>query len=371
MASSESPPEGEGLEGSAAADDDGNVDIQHALRDKEFFEVLVQNGSDAIVSIDEDSQILFANQAVERVFGYAPDEMIGEQLTMIMPERFREAHFGAVDAYLATGERQLDWSNIELPAQHKEGHEVQLSITFEEHAYQGERVFSGIMRDITERVEREEELERQNEQLERFASIVSHDLRDPLQAAKATVAILDSQYDDEMFDELDGTLDQMDELIEDVLTLAKQGQTIGETTTVSLSRVARDAWETAGLGTATLTTAEGLGEAEADRDRLEEMFQNLLRNATEHGGEEVTVTVGPTADGFYVADDGPGFGEEAPADLFDYGYTTNEGGTGFGLSIVKSIAEAHGWTVEAGESESGGARFEFHGVARPSGHSEE
>lgn len=342
--------------------DSGDVPIKHAIRDKEFFEVLVQNGSDAIVSINENSEILFANRAVDRVFGYSPDEMIGEPLTMIMPERFHEAHLEAIDDYLETGERNLDWNDVELPAEHKDGHEVQLSITFEEHTYQGQRVFSGIMRDVTERVERKRELQRQNEQLERFASIVSHDLRDPLQTAKADVSLLDAKYDEQILDELDGLLDRMDELIEDVLTLAKQGRTIGETTDVRVADVAADAWSTAGVDSAVLTVEDELGTVQADRERLETLLQNLLRNAVEHGGDDVTVTVGSLPDGFSVADDGPGFDPDSVEQLFEYGYTTDDDGTGFGLSIVESIADAHGWRVEASTSERGGARFEFRDV---------
>lgn len=360
MASSEPPSDAESSADSEVFDESGNV--EPGLLDKDFFEVLVQNGSDAIVSINERSQILFANRSVERVFGYEPEELIGEPLTKIMPERFHEAHFEAVDKYLETGVRNLDWQNIELPAQHKDGHEVQLSITFEEHHYEGERVFSGIMRDVTERVERERELERQNEQLEKFASIVSHDLRDPLQTAKANIAILESQYEDEpLLDELDDVMDRMDELIGDVLTLAKQGKSIGETSAVSLQSVAGGAWKTAGSDRAVLSVDDDLGQIQADRERLETLLQNLIRNAIEHAGDEVTVSIGSISDGFYVEDNGPGFPTDDPQKLFEYGYTTNETGTGFGLSIVEQIADAHGWTVEAVNGERG-ARFEFHGV---------
>ncbi|WP_188878290.1 two-component system sensor histidine kinase NtrB [Halarchaeum nitratireducens] len=347
--------------GSPMFDESGNV--EPGVLDKDFFEVLVENGSDAIVSIDEQSRILFANRSVERVFGYEPEELVGEPLTKIMPERFRDAHHAAIDAYLETGERTLDWQNVELPARHKDGHEVQLSITFEEHHYDGRRVFSGIMRDITERVERERELQRQNEQLERFASIVSHDLRDPLQTAKADVAILESQPDDgdELLAELDDTLDRMDELIEDVLTLAKQGESIGDTARVPLERVVKDAWRTAGTDAATLDVEGDLLAVKADRERFETLLQNLFRNAVEHGGDDVTVRVGLLDDGFYVEDDGPGIPADALDDLFAYGFTTSDTGTGFGLSIVEQIADAHGWSVEASTGERG-ARFEFHDV---------
>ena len=340
--------------------DDGRVateDLASAVRDAEFFRSLVENGSDAIISIDENSTILYANQSVERVFGYEPEELIAERLTILMPERFHSDHFGAVDAYLETGERQLDWNEIQLPAEHKDGHEIQLSITFEEHVYEGERVFSGIMRDISDLIERERELERQNERLERFASIVSHDLRDPLNAARATARLAEAGEED-AFEDLFEIYDQVETLVEDLLVLARQGQSVGETEAVDLHTAVEDAWRIAGAETATLAVDDELHPIEADPDRLRSLFQNLFRNAIEHGGEEVTVRVGWADDTtLYVEDDGEGFGDADTDKLFQYGYTTNAGGTGFGLNIVREIVEAHGWSIAAMPATAGGARF--------------
>jgi len=134
---------------------------------------------------------------------------------------------------------------------------------------------------------------------------------------------------------------------------------------------------------------ETLGNVEADDSRLQELFENLFRNAVEHGGDDVSVRIGtldeasidetgtddtdtddtgagsalPTQrvsrDGFYVEDDGPGIPDDEREKVFEHGHTTAEEGSGLGLSIVSSIADAHGWTVTATESESGGARFEI------------
>ncbi|MGB9965451.1 two-component system sensor histidine kinase NtrB [Halobacterium hubeiense] len=343
-----------------------STDVEPAgvVDDESFFRTLVEHGSDAIISIDADSTILFANRSVERVFGYEPAELVGEPLTVVMPERFQAAHHAAIAEYVETGERTLDWNDVELPGEHKDGHEVQLSITFEEHRYDGKRVFSGIMRDVTDRVERERKLERQNEQLERFAGILSHDLRDPLNTARAQVALAKNADDPtEYLDELERVHDRMGELIEDVLTLTKQGQTVGEPEPVSPRAVAEEAWQTVGSGDATLSV-EDVGVVQADRERLRSLFENLLGNAVHHGGDGVAVEVGPLPadDGFYVEDDGPGIPAEDREDVFDYGFTTDDGGTGFGLNIVESIADAHGWEVTVAESEAGGARFEFAGV---------
>ncbi|MFD1643993.1 sensor histidine kinase [Halohasta litorea] len=100
---------------------------------------------------------------------------------------------------------------------------------------------------------------------------------------------------------------------------------------------------------------------EADDDRLGQLLENLFRNAIEHGGDEVTVTVGTMDDGFYVEDDGSGIPEDKRDSVFTAGYSTSEDGTGFGLSIVNQIAEAHGWDVGLTESKAGGARFDITG----------
>jgi len=101
----------------------------------------------------------------------------------------------------------------------------------------------------------------------------------------------------------------------------------------------------------------------ADAGRLKRILGNLLRNAAEHGGGRVVV--GDLPDGFYVEDDGPGIPEDRRDAVFESGYSTSGAGTGFGLAIVQSIAEAHGWEVTLTTSASGGARFEFTGVERP------
>jgi signal transduction histidine kinase len=92
------------------------------------------------------------------------------------------------------------------------------------------------------------------------------------------------------------------------------------------------------------------------------LFENLIRNAVEHGGADVTVTVGPLADGIFIADDGPGIPAEKRADVFASGYTSRENGAGLGLAIVATSAKAHGWGINDADSDDGGARFEITGM---------
>jgi signal transduction histidine kinase len=145
-----------------------------------------------------------------------------------------------------------------------------------------------------------------------------------------------------------------------VLGLARQGKRVDDTTTVSLGDLVTQAWGCVDYdGNATLDRGD-LPTVEADRERLRALLENLFRNAHEHAGPEPTVTVESLPDGgFAVADDGPGVPTEERDSVFEHGYSTSESGTGFGLSIVNTVAQAHGWDVSLTESESGGARFEF------------
>ncbi|CQH52193.1 histidine kinase [Halobacterium hubeiense] len=208
---------------------------------------------------------------------------------------------------------------------------------------------------------RERELASQNDRLEEFASVVSHDLRNPLNVAEGSVELARAEGDSEALQRASRALTRMNELVEDVLALARSGQVVSEFDSVDLGGVAAEAWQTTETRDATLDVAASLGTVAGDESRIRELFENLFRNAVEHGGDDVAVEVGELADGsgFYVADDGPGVPESDRENVFDAGFTTSPDGTGFGLNIVESIADAHGWTVSVTDSEAGGARFEF------------
>jgi signal transduction histidine kinase len=225
---------------------------------------------------------------------------------------------------------------------------------------------------------RNQELSRQNERLEEFASIIAHDLRNPLNVATGRIQSVRQQCEDEQLDSAATALDRMGQIVEETLKLARSGQVVDETEPVHLRELAEDCWETVDTDSATLSV-EDSGVFSADRDRCRHLVENLFRNAVEHGstssrssstrgnavehgGSDVTIRVGTLADGFYVEDDGPGIPEADRERVLDAGFSTTEGGTGFGLAIVTQIAEAHGWHVSVAESADGGARFEIAGI---------
>jgi PAS domain S-box-containing protein len=209
--------------------------------------------------------------------------------------------------------------------------------------------------------ERTEELERQNERLEEFAAIVSHDLRTPLSVVEGRLELARAEEDVGQLDGVSQALDRMSTIINETLALARQGQLVTDREYVDVAAVARQCWSRVESADETLSVTDE-GDVLADPDRLKRVFENLFRNAVEHGGTTVRVAV--TSDGLSVADDGSGIPEDEREQVFDRGYTTSEDGTGFGLSIVEEIVDAHGWDIAVAESEDGGARFEITGIDR-------
>ena len=210
-----------------------------------------------------------------------------------------------------------------------------------------------------ERMADERELREQNRRLEEFASVVSHDLRNPLNVARIYLSMAEETCDEEDFEQVRCAHDRIEQRIRNLLSLARQGDGLGEVADRDLSAVAAAAWENVEADGASYAT-EGDVTVAADRERLQQLLENLFRNAVEHAGEAVTIRFGPleNGEGFYVADDGPGIPEDERESVFEHGYSTVDGGTGLGLAIVRRVAEAHDWTVSVAESESGGARFE-------------
>ncbi|ELZ98105.1 multi-sensor signal transduction histidine kinase [Haloferax mucosum ATCC BAA-1512] len=219
-----------------------------------------------------------------------------------------------------------------------------------------------VYRDVTDDKKYEQFIRRQNERLEEFASVVSHDLRNPLNVVQGRLELAREQYgDDENLDKAADALDRTFELIDDLLMLAREGTAVKDPERIDISDIASECWETVETGDATLRVETG-DIVHADKSQVKQLLENLIRNAVEHGGKDVTVTIGRLDGGFYVEDDGPGIPAENRERVFDVGYSTSREGTGFGLSIAQTVAHNHEWEITATEGQSGGARFEITGV---------
>jgi len=207
----------------------------------------------------------------------------------------------------------------------------------------------------------------QSVDVDRVASVLSHDLRNPLDVARARLRAgreLDSK---EHFDHVEQAHDRMERIIQDVLTLARGADVVNPEQRVDIDAVLREAWQTVETDGATLTVSEELPTAIADRDRVTRLFENLFRNAVEHGpaadhDQGIAITVGRLPDGLFIADNGVGIPPENRERVFEPGFTSEDHGTGLGLAIAARIVDLHGWSVNVTDSESGGARFEITGL---------
>ena len=190
---------------------------------------------------------------------------------------------------------------------------------------------------------------------EAVASVLSHDLRNPLDVAKANLRVAREAGETERLAAVADAHDRMGTIIDGVLTLARPDGV--DARRIDLVTIARRAWDAVATGNAQLRVAPSSLSARGDPAALERLFENLFRNAVEHAGAEPTVRVVETADGFAVEDDGPGVPPAARDRVFESGYSPGDG-TGLGLAIVARIVAVHGWSVRVTDGTDGGARFE-------------
>ena len=317
----------------------------------------IVTGTEGDTPVVEDCNQLFAETS-----GYDPTEIVGEPLgSFYTPESRRRlldrgGYERALDGSFTRERRELLTADGEVI-------ETLLRAVPRPEASADADSTLGLYIDLDGR----EQPVRERDRLDELSGIVSHDLRNPLQVAEGRLELAKEECSSEHLDTAQTALDRMNRIIEDVLWLARNDREIGSVDPVSIGEVIEASW---GLTTDTADRAtlryadDGLPETtiRADEDRLRQLLENLFRNAVEHGGEAVTVTVGRTDGGFYIEDDGPGVAPAARDKIFEAGYSTSEDGTGFGLRIVEQVAEAHGWAINVVEGSDGGARFEITGV---------
>ncbi len=229
-----------------------------------------------------------------------------------------------------------------------------------------------VLRDISALKQRETQLTAQNERLNEFADIVSHDLQGPLMEIRGSADMALSTGDVAHLERVIDATDRIDELITDLLQLAHTGRQLDVKEPVDIDETAAAAWSHVWSPNGKLLGKTGR-TVTGDPSRIQQLFENVFHNAIEHSGRgeqsqrsrdsiDVHVTVGPLPDGFYIEDDGPGIPQEKRDRVFEKGYTNTSTGTGIGLSIVRQIVDAHGWSIRLTEGTNGGARFEITGV---------
>lgn len=348
---------------------------------------ILENAVDSIITINERGMIESCNPATERVFGYATPEMIGQNVKMLMPPLYREAHDGYITNYLTTGTKKIIGIGREVTGRRKDGSNFPMHLAVSEVHLGQRRLFTGIVRDLTE----QKRLEKQVLQTERLATIgkmaakVAHEIRNPLSSISLNAELLEDEiggYDEvntgeakALLKSMIAEIDRVTALTEEYLQFSRLPQV--NPTPGSLRQVLEEVLEFLrhDLNQKKIEVQwrgeKKLGETRFDRAQIRRVFLNIIRNAVEampkggllqvHLDEKEHHTV------VNITDTGPGISEEIVAKIFEPFFTTKDFGTGLGLAIVQQIIDEHQGEISCQSKVGAGTTFS---IALPLGKTE-
>lgn len=311
----------------------------------------------AIFQLDSDGTILTWPAPAKALYGHDKETITGQHVRALFADKDNADSDSLPEGYF---EGQTA-DTIEVEHWHRRGDGAIFwgTLTLSPLSSDGVHGYAAISQDTTTTKEYERMLERQNDRLKEFTDILAHDLRNPLNVIDGNLALYEETGDGEHLETIDKTTDRMARLVEDLLRVAEQGDVVTDPEPTDIGDVIETAWQSLAFDADATLQYEPVESVSGDPDRLCELFENLFRNAVEHGGNDVMVRVGPLNTGFYIEDDGPGISDRHKPDVFDHGFTTRDEGHGYGLSVVRTIVNAHGWDIVATDAQTGGARFEI------------
>ena len=369
-----------------------HASLDLALRDREArLAAVLETAVDGIITIDEHGIIESVNAATERIFGYSESELVGQPIELLMPEPYRSRHAGYMRAYLETGVRRIIGIGREVEALRRDGTTFPADLAISEFESGGNRLFTGILRDLTARKSAEAEAKRRLDELAHASRLsemgemtsgIAHEVNQPLAAivsfAKACLRMMDGDAarPEVMRDALGQIAEQAQragKIVHHLRQFARKGEVehelvdVNETLLGVLALVEHE-MRTRRVGVA-LELSPGLPAVSANRIQIEQVALNLMRNGIEamvEGGAEERVLGVRTAlaDGgkaieVAISDSGIGLTDDVRARLFDTFFTTKTSGVGVGLSISRSLVESHGGRLWAAKVPGDGAAFHF------------
>jgi PAS domain S-box-containing protein len=359
---------------------------EEALRVSEArFRAIFETAVDGIVVIDEQGIVTGFNPAASRIFGYAPEEMVGRNVSLLMPEPHRSAHDGYMRTYLETGMKRIIGVGREVTGRRKDGSEFPMDLAVSETMLGSRRVFTGIVRDITERKQDEaalatqaEDLARSNVELERFAYVASHDLQEPMRTVRSFAQLLKRRVGDQLSGDaaeylqyITGGVERMQTLINDLLAYSRvssQGAAFAPSDCAHILRMVLDSLQASVAAEHATVTFDPLPTVLGDATQLGQLLQNLVANAIKFRGKQpprihVSAAERPHEWLFSVRDNGIGIAPEYFERIFiifQRLHTIEEyGGTGIGLAICKKIVERHGGKITVDSQLGHGSTFSF------------
>lgn len=373
-----------------------NTDVTDATRARRQLEEreahlqsILDTIPDAMVVIDEHGLIQSFSRAAERMFGYRAGEAVGHNVSMLMPSPYRERHDSYLERYLHTGERRIIGVGRVVTGQRKDGTTFPIELAVGEINLPGRRLFTGFVRDLTQRQFTEKRLqELQNElahvarvsELGQMSAALTHELKQPLTAitnyieacrahmAAAQVPLAAPKVPD-LLDRAQAQTERAAEIIQRLRSLFQKRDT--EYGAEAINKVVEEASALALVGAkearirVRLELDANLPPVRIDKVQIQQVVLNLVRNAMEAMAEVeerlLTIRTAQIEDAALVAieDTGPGLADEVREKLFQPFVTTKEKGMGIGLSVCRAIVDAHGGTIEAARNGSGGTTFTF------------
>jgi two-component system sensor kinase FixL len=334
--------------------------VQAALQaSEERYRSIIDSAVDAILVIDRRGTIEAFNAAAARLFGFQPDEVLGRNVNILMPEPYRHEHDGYMSRYLATGEKHIIGIGREVTGRRKDGSTFPVHLSVGEMTIDGEPKFTGILHDLTARAQLESQLREQAAltRLGEMAAVVAHEVKNPLTGIRGAVQIIGSRLpagskDAEVIKEIVSRIDALNELMKDLLLFARppQPRLVSIDPVSILATVISLARQDPGARDITIEIDGTAAPVLADADLFKLILQNLLLNAVHaiqgKGGILVAVRATDQMCMIAISDTGPGIPAEVRAKLFTPFFTTKSRGTGLGLSTAKRFLEAQGGSIE-------------------------
>ncbi|MGW8392323.1 sensor histidine kinase [Pseudoduganella sp. HUAS MS19] len=357
---------------------------EHALQESEArMRAIFETAVDAIITIDEHGIIERVNPAAERMFGYPESEVLGRNVKILMPAPHREAHDGYLHHYMTTGEKRIIGKGREVQGLRRDGSIFPMDLAVTEMWLGGRRMFTGLVRDITERKHAEEkaqqllqELTSANEELTNFAYVVSHDLKAPLRGIGSLADWLAHDYADKFNEEgkehmrlLINRVHRMGALIDGILQYSRVGRIKEAVVPVQLEQLVAEVVDLLAVPAhIKVSVMPGMPAVTGEPTRIQQLFHNLVSNAVKYMDKpQGEIEVGWADEGgqwrFHVRDNGPGIAERHFERIFQLFQTLaprdRVESTGVGLALVKKIVEMYQGRVWL-ESELGkGTTFYF------------
>ncbi|MDX2028872.1 MAG: PAS domain S-box protein [Alphaproteobacteria bacterium] len=364
---------------------------QHAAYLKQIMNTII----DGLIVIDDRGTVQSLNTAAEKMFGYTPEEVIGKNVKMLMPEPYQGEHDSYLHNYKETGKTKVIGIGREVTGKRKDGSTFPMELGVSETRLNDKRLFAGTIRDITIRkdLERDREkfisaLKQSNQELDDFAYIASHDLKEPLRGITNNAMFLKEDFGDKLDESTKKRIERMgylcqrmERLVDDLLYFSRLGRQDLAVQPTNLNEVVKDItsmMETTLTETNTVVIMpEPLPTIVCDLPRITEVFRNLITNAVKYNkSKDRRIEIGCTnaansndpksvpGRAFYVRDNGIGIPQQFHRDIFRIFKRLNEEddsvkGTGVGLTFVQKIVERHGGRIWLDSKEGSGTTFYF------------